>query len=216
MESVPGHRTVFPRALFRRLRISATAFEQSCPAALFLLAAVTAVLSVRGNGFPYVLVPAASVLLVWALIPTRDALVRFALPMLPALIAALGWSGQQRDFIADEAGRARFAAEAELTVDDPSASARTGEAFRVRNLQCLVKRFRFGANAPWIEFASPLPRVLMDCRTNGPASVPLGFGDILLANGSFSAPEPDLHWLLVTRSTRISPDSLRRTSRCRR
>ncbi len=193
MESVPGYRTVFPRALFRRLRISATAFEQSCPAALFLLAAVTAVLSVRGNGFPYVLVPAASVLLVWALIPTRDALVRFALPMLPALIAALGWSGQQRDFIADEAGRARFAAEAELTVDDPSASARTGEAFRVRNLQCLVKRFRYGANAPWIEFENTKPRVLLDLgRGENAIAIPLGFGDTVLAKGVFSAPEPPL------------------------
>ena len=83
MESVPGQRTVFPRAPFRRIRKSATAFEQSCPAALFLAAAVTAVLSVRGDGFPYVLVPASSVLFVWALIPVRDALFRFALPMLP-------------------------------------------------------------------------------------------------------------------------------------
>ena len=193
MESVPGYRTVFPRALFRRLRISATAFEQSCPAAFFLLAAVTAVLSVRGNGFPYVLVPAASVLLVWALIPTRDALVRFALPMLPALIAALVWSGQQRNFIADEAGRARFAAEAELTVDDPSASARTGEAFRVRNLQCRVKRFRYGANAPWIEFKDSKPRVLLDLgRGENAIDIPLGFGDTVLAKGVFSAPEPPI------------------------
>lgn len=193
MESVPGHRTVFPRALFRRLRISATAFELSCPAALFLLAAVTAVLSVRGNGFPYVLIPAASVLLVWALIPTRDALVRFALPMLPALIAALVWSGQQRNFIADEAGRARFAAEAELIIDDPSASARTGEAFRVRNLQCRVKRFRYGANAPWIEFEGTKPRILLDCgRGENAIEIPLGFGDTVLAKGVFSAPEPPL------------------------
>ena len=107
MESVPGHRSVFPRALFRRIRKRATAFEQSCPAALFLAAAVTAVLSVRGDGFPYVLIPAVSVLLVWALIPVRDALFRFALPMLPVLISALIWSGQQRNMIAETAGRAR-------------------------------------------------------------------------------------------------------------
>ena len=193
MESVPGHRTVFPRALFRRIRISATAFEQSCPAALFLLASVTAVLSVRGNGFLFALIPAASVLLVWALVPTRDALIRFTLPMLPALLMALSWSGQQRNFIADEAGRARFAAEAELIVDDPSASARSGEAFRVRNLQCRVKRFRYGANAPWITFEGPLPRVLMDLGRGGNAiDVPLGFGDAVLAKGVFSAPEPPL------------------------
>ena len=103
MESVPGHRNVSPRALFRRIRTCATAFEQSCPAALFLLAAITAVLSVRGSGFPFALIPAASVLLVWMLVPTRDALIRFALPMLPALLAALSWSGQQRNLIADEA-----------------------------------------------------------------------------------------------------------------
>ncbi|MBQ7732195.1 MAG: ComEC/Rec2 family competence protein [Lentisphaeria bacterium] len=193
MESVPGHRTVSPRALFRRLRISASAFEQSCPAAFFLLAAVTAVLSVRGNGFPYVLIPAVSALLVWALIPTRDALVRFALPMLPALIAALVWSGQQRNLVADEAGRARFAAEAELTVDDPSASAWPGEAFRVRNLQCRVKRFRYGTNAPWIEFEDSKPRVLLDCgRGENAITIPLGFGDTVLAKGVFSAPEPPL------------------------
>jgi hypothetical protein len=163
MESVPGHRTVSPHALFRRIRISATAFEQSCPAAFFLLAAISAVLSVRGNGFPFVLIPAVSVLLVWALIPTRDALARFALPMLPALIVALIWAGQQRNLIADAAGRTHFAAEAELIIDDPSASARSGEAFRVRNLQCRVKRFRYGANAPWIEFEDSKPRVLLDC-----------------------------------------------------
>jgi len=193
MESVPGHRTVSPRALFRRIRKSATAFEQSYPAALFLLAAVTAVLSVRGNGFPFVLIPAASVLLVWALIPVRDALVRFALPMLPALIAALIWSGQQRNLIADAAGRAHFAAEAELIVDDPSASARSGEAFRVRNLQCRVKRFRYGADAPWIAFEGTSPRVLLD-RGRGEDAVilPLGFGDAVLAKGVFSAPEPSL------------------------
>ena len=193
MESVPGHRTVSPRALFRRIRISAAALEHSCPAAFFLLAAVTAVLSVRGNGFPFALIPAASVLLVWALIPTRDALVRFALPMLPALIVALIWSGQQRNLIADAAGRAHFAAEAELTVDDPSASARSGEAFRVRNLQCRVKRFRYGVNAPWLELGSKGARVLLDCgRGEDAVSVPLGFGDTLLAKGVFSAPEPPL------------------------
>ena len=195
MESVPGHRTVSPRALFRRIRISATAFEQSCPAALFLLAAVTAVLSVRGNGFPFALIPAASVLLAWALIPVRDALVRFALPMLPALIAALVWSGQQRNFIADAAGRTHFAAEAELTVDDPSASARSGEAFRVRNLQCRVKRFRYGANAPWITFEAVFPRVLLALGRSDAedaAAVPLGFGDTVLVKGVFSAPEPPL------------------------
>ena len=191
MESVPGHRTVFPRALFRRIRKSAVAFEQSCPAAFFLLAAVTAVLSVRGNGFPYVLIPALSVLLVWALIPVRDALFRFALPMLPALIVALHWSEQQRNFIADAAGRARFAAEAELTVDDPSASAWSGEAFRVRNLQCRLNRFRYSANAPWIEFGNESPRVLLDCgRGEGAVTVPLGFGDTVRAKGVFSAPEP--------------------------
>ena len=193
MEFVPGHSTVSPRALFRRIRKSAVAFEQSCPAAFFLFAAVTAVLSVRGNGFPYVLIPAASVLLVWALIPVRDALFRFALPMLPALIVALHWSGRQLNFIADASGRARFAAEAELTIDDPSASARNGEAFRVRNLQCRVKRFRYGANAPWIEFGNASPRVLLDCgRGEDAISVPLGFGDVILTKGVFSAPEPPI------------------------
>ena len=193
MESVPGHRTVSPRALFRRIRTGATALEQTCPAALFLLAAVTAVLSVRGNGFSFALIPAASVLLVWALVPTRDALIRFALPMLPALFVALSWAGQQRNLIADVAGRAHFAAEAELTIDDPSASGRNGEAFRVRNLQCCVKRFRYGANAPWLEFEGKLPRVLLDCgRGEDTVSVPLGFGDTVLAKGVFSAPEPPL------------------------
>ena len=192
MKRLPEHRILPPRALLRRVRVCALALENSCPAAFFLLAAVTAVLSVGGNGFPYVLIPTAAVLLVWALLPVRDALLRFALPMLPVLISAMLWSAQQRNFIAEETGHARFAAEAELIVDDPSASMQPGEAFRVKNLQCRVKRFRYGPNAPWIEFASPLPRVLMDCRTNGPASVPLGFGDILLANGSFSAPEPPL------------------------
>ena len=74
MGPVPQHRTVSPRALLRRARPGAAALETSCPAALFLLAAVTAVLSVRGNGFPYVLIPTAAVLLVWALLPVRDAL----------------------------------------------------------------------------------------------------------------------------------------------
>ena len=180
-----------PRAILRRARICAVTLENVCPAAFFLLAAVTAVLS-RGNGFPYVLIPTAAVLFVWALLPVRDALFRFALPMLPVLISAMLWSAQQRNFIAEETGHMRFAAEAELIVDDPSASMQPGEAFRVKNLQCRVKRFRYGPNAPWIEFASPLPRVLMDCRANGPASVPLGFGDVLLANGTFSAPEQPL------------------------
>ena len=195
MESVPGHRSVFPRALFRRIRKGATAFEQSSPAALFLAAAVTAVLSVRGDGFPYVLIPAVSVLLVWALIPVRDALFRFALPMLPVLISALIWSGQQRNMIAETAGRARFAAEAEFVIDDPSASARSGEAFRVRNLQCRVKRFRYGENAPWIEFEKVAPHVMLDRGRDGEsetADIPLGFGDVVRAKGVFSAPEPPL------------------------
>ena len=193
MESVPEHRSVSPRALFRRIRISATAFEQSCPAALFLSAAVTAVLSARGNGFPYVLVPAAAVLLIWTLVPTRDALVRFALPMLPVLIVALFWQGQQKNFVAEAAGRARFAAEAELTVDDPSASSRSGEAFRVRNLQCRVKRIRYGENVPWIEFEDVSPRVLLDLGREGElAAMPLGFGDTVRAKGVFSALETPL------------------------
>ena len=193
MESVPGHRSVSPRALFRRIGKSATAFEQSCPAALFLLAAVTAVLSVRGNGFPYALIPTASILLVWALVPVRDALFRFALPMLPALISALVWWGQQRNLIAETAGKARFAAEAELIVDDPSASARSGEAFRERNLQCRVKRFRYGGNAPWIEFGNAAPRVLLDCgRGEDALDIPLGFGDIVRTKGVFSVPDPPL------------------------
>ena len=195
MESVPEHRSVSPRALFRRIRKSATAFEQSCPAALFLLAAVTAVLSVRGDGFPFALIPTAAVLLVWALIPVRDALLRFALPMIPALVAALIWSGHQRDFIADAAGRAHFAAEAELIVDDPSASVQPGEPFRVRNLQCRVKRFRYGENAPWILFDSVCPRVLMDCGReddDDTVTVRPGFGDVVRAEGVFSAPEPPL------------------------
>ncbi len=193
MESVPGHRSVSPRALFRLIRKSATAFEQSCPAALFLLAAVTAVLSVRGDGFPFVLIPAGAVLVVWALVPVRDALFRFALPMLPALIAAMIWSGRQRDLIAETAGRARFAAEAEFIVDDPSASARSDEAFRVRNLQCRVSRFRYGADAPWIVFEKEQPRVLLDCgRGEDAADLPPGFGDTVRAKGVFSAPEPPL------------------------
>jgi len=192
MKRLPEHRILPPRALLRRARTCAVSLENSCPGAFFLLAAVTAVLSVGGNGFPYVLIPTAAVLLVWALISVRDALLRFALPMLPVLISAMFWSAQQRNFIAEETGHARFAAEAELIVDDPSASMQRGEAFRVKNLQCRVKRFRYGPNAPWIEFASPLPLVLMDCRENGPASVPLGYGDVVLAAGAFSAPEPPL------------------------
>jgi len=193
MESVPEHRTVSPRAMLRRVRTRAVALEQSCPASLFLLAAVTAVLSVRGNGFPFVLIPAGSLLFVWALIPVRDALLRFALPMLPALIAALCWSGNDHNIIAEETGHARFAAEAELIVDDPSASAQPGEAFRVKNLQCRVKRFRYGGNAPWIEFEGAGPLVLMDCGGEGsPEAVPLGFGDVVRAGGMFSAPEPPL------------------------
>ena len=194
MESVPEPRTLSPRALFRRIRKSATAFEQSCPAALFLAAAVTAVLSVRGDGFPYALIPAASVLLAWILIPMRDALFRFALPMLPALISAMIWSGQQRNVIAETAGRARFAAEAELTVDDPSASARNGEVFRVRDLQCRVKRFRYGPDAPWIEFDGVSPRVLLNFGREGDpaAGPPPGYGDTIRAKGFFTAPEPPL------------------------
>jgi len=193
MDPVPEHWTVPLRAQLRRARSGATSFEQSCPAALFLLAAITAVLSVRGNGFPFVLVPAASALIVWALIPTRDALLRFALPMLPALISALFWSAGQRNFIAEEAGHARFAAEAELIVDDPSASVQPGEAFRVKNLQCRVKRFRYGENAPWIAFDGVQPMILMECGgEDNPAAVPLGFGDVVRARGVFSAPEPPL------------------------
>ena len=194
MESVPEHRIrISPRALLRRARVRATAFEQSRPAALFLLAAAAAVLSARGDGFPFALIPTASVLLVWALIPVRDALLRFALPMVPALIAALCWSAQQRNLIAEETGHTRFAAEAELIVDDPSASVRTGEAFRVKNLQCRVKRFRYGANAPWIEFGSVRPRVLMTFgRDSGIAEIPLGYGDVVRADGVFSAPDPPL------------------------
>ena len=193
MESVPGHSTVSPCALFRRIRKSATAFEQSRPAALFLLAAVTAVLSVRGDGFSFALIPLASVLIVWALIPVRDALVRFALPMLPALIAATIWWSQQRNPAAEAAGRARFAAEAEFIIDDPSASARSGDAFRARNLQCILTRFRYGANAPWIAFEKEQPRVLLDCgRGEDAVTIPLGFGDTVRAKGIFSAPEPPL------------------------
>ena len=192
MNPPPEHRILPPRALLRRARTGAVALENACPAAFFLLAAITAVLSVGGNGFPYVLIPTAAVLFVWALIPVRDALLRFALPMLPVLVSAMLWSARQHNFIAEETGHARFAAEAELIVDDPSASMQTDEAFRVKNLQCRVKRFRYGPNAPWIEFAFPLPRVLMECRANGPASVPLGFGDVVLVGGSFSAPEPPI------------------------
>lgn len=193
MESVPGHRTLSLRAMLRRARSGATSFEQSCPAALFLLAAVTAVLSVRGNGFPYVLIPAASVLLVWTLIPLRDALFRFALPMLPVLVSALVWSANRHDFIAEVAGRSRFAAEAELTVDDPSASMHPGEAFRARRLQCRVERFRYGPEAPWIELDGVRPRVLLECgNEDSPAAVPLGFGDTIRTKGVFSAPEPPL------------------------
>jgi len=179
--------------MLRRVRSRAVMLEQSCPAALFLLAAITAVLSVRGNGFPYSLVPAASVLLVWALVPTRDALLRFALPMLPALAAALFWLMGQHNSIAEETGHARFAAEAELIVDDPSASMQPGDAFRVKNLQCRVKRFRYGENAPWIELGGVRPRVLLECgREDSPAAVPLGFGDVVRAEGMFSVPEPPL------------------------
>jgi len=193
MESVPEHRMISPRAMFRRMRREATAFEQSIPAALFLLAAVTAVLSVRGDGFPYVLIPAASVLLVWALIPVRDALLRFALPMLPVLISALVWSESRHNFIAEASGHTLFAAEAELTVDDPSASMQPGEAFRVKRLRCRVERFRYGPTGPWTEFGSIRPTVLLECgREEGPAAIPLGFGDTVRAKGVFSVPEPPL------------------------
>ena len=194
MESVPEHRICLsPRALLRRARRRAAALERSCPATLFLLAAVTAVLSVQEDGFPFILIPAASVLLVWALLPTRDALLRFALPMIPALISAQIWSARQQNFIAGEAGRARFAAEAELIVDDPSASVQPGEAFRVKNLQCRVKWLRYGANGPWVEFKGTAPRVLMNFRRDDElAKVPLGFGDVIRAEGVFSAPEPPL------------------------
>ena len=193
MESVPEHRMISPRAMLRRARRDATSFEQSCPAALFLLAAVTAVLSVRGDGFPYVLIPVASVLFVWALIPLRDALLRFALPMLPVLISALVWSETRHNFVAEVSGHTRFTAEAELTVDDPSASMQPGEAFRVKRLRCRVERFRYGPSAPWIEFNGVRPLILMECgRENGPAAIPLGFDDMLRARGVFSAPEPPL------------------------
>ena len=114
MKRLPEHRILPPRALLRRVRVCALALENSCPAAFFLLAAVTAVLSVGGNGSPYVLIPTAAVLLVWALLPVRDALLRFALPMLPVLISAMLWSAQQRNFIAEETGHARFAAETDI------------------------------------------------------------------------------------------------------
>ena len=194
MVSVPEHRIrISPRALLRRARRHAIGLEQSCPAAFFLLAAIAAVLSVRGDGFPFVLIPTVSVLLVWALLPLRDALLRFALPMVPALIASLVWSAQQHNFIAEETGHARFAAEAELTVDDPSASVQPGKAFREKNLQCRVNRFRYGANAPWIEFKGVAPRVVMNFRRGGELeNFPLGFGDVIRANGVFSAPDPPL------------------------
>ena len=90
-------------------------------------------------------------------------------------------------------GRTRFAAEAELTVDDPSASMQPGEAFRVKRLRCCVERFRYGPSAPWIEFNGIRPLILMECgREEGPAAIPLGFGDTVRAKGVFSAPDPPL------------------------
>ena len=86
-----------------------------------MLAAVIAVLSVRGNGFPFVcFVPAASILLAGLILPLNHALARFAIPMLAVLISACLWDASRRDVIAETAGRARFAAEAELVVADIS------------------------------------------------------------------------------------------------
>ena len=101
MNFLHKYRILPPRAILRRARTCAVALENACPAAFFLLAAVTAVLSARGNGFPFVLIPTAGALLVWALLPVRDALLRFALPMLPVLVSSMLWSAQLRNFIDD-------------------------------------------------------------------------------------------------------------------
>ena len=193
MESAPGHGTLSPKALLGSCRRSAESLSCTCPGFFFMLAAVIAVLSVWGNGFPFVcFVPAASILLAGLLLPLNRALVRFAIPMLAVLISAWHWDASRRDVIAETAGRARFAAEAELVVADPSASMQPGEAFRVSRITCRVKRFRYGPGGEWIEFDAPYPEVLLDCGADGPASVPLGYGDLIRSNGYFAPPDKPL------------------------
>ncbi|MCR4805013.1 MAG: hypothetical protein K5981_05100, partial [Clostridia bacterium] len=64
MESAPGHGIFAPEALLGSCRRSAESLSYTCPGVFFMLAAVIAVLSVWGNGFPFVcFVPAASILL---------------------------------------------------------------------------------------------------------------------------------------------------------
>lgn len=193
MESAPGHGTFSPEALLGSCRRSAESLSYTCPGAFFALSAVIAVLSVRGNGFPFVcFIPAASLLLAGLLLPLNRALVKFAIPMLAVLISAWFWDASRRDVIAETAGRARFAAEAELIVADPSASMQPGEAFRVSRITCRVKRFRYGPGGAWTEFDAPYPEVLLDCGADGPASVPLGYGDRVRTNGYFAPPDQPL------------------------
>ena len=193
MERAPGHRTLSAKAALRACRCRAVSVSQTRPAALFLLAAVIAVLSVRGNGIPFVcFVPAASVLLAWLILPRRSAILQFALPMLAVLISAWSWNDRQRNVVAESVGHARFAAEAEFVVADPSASMRPEKAFRVKHMSCRLKRLRFGADAPWIEFERPWPEVMVDCRGGSPAAVPLGYGDLVLSEGVFSLPDKPL------------------------
>lgn len=193
MESAPGHGIFAPEALLGSCRRSAESLSYTCPGLFFMLAAVIAVLSVWGNGFPFVcFVPAASILLAGLLLPLNRALARFAFPMLAVLISAWLWDAGRRDVIAETAGRARFAAEAELVVADPSASMQPGEAFRVARITCRVKRFRYGPGGAWVEFDAPYPEVLLDCGSDGPASVPLGYGDCIRVNGYFAPPDKPL------------------------
>jgi len=193
MESAPGHGTFSPAALLRSCRRSAESPSYTCPGAFFALSAVIAVLSVWGNGFPFVcFVPAASLLLAWLFLPLNRVLVKFAFPMLAVLISAWLWDARQRDVIGETAGRTRFAAEAELIVADPSASMQPGEAFRVSRITCRVKRFRYGPGGAWVEFAAPYPEVLLECGSDGPASIPLGYGDCVRSNGYFAPPDQPL------------------------
>ena len=193
MESAPGHGIVSPEAFLRSCRRSAESLSYTCPGVFFALSAVIAVLSVRGNGFPFVcFVPAASVLLAWLFLPLNRALVKFAFPMLAVLISAWLWDARSQDALAETAGRGLFSAEAELVVADSSASMQPGEAFRVSGITCRVKRFRYGPGGAWVEFDAPYPEVLLDCGSDGPASVPLGYGDLVRSNGYFAPPDKPL------------------------
>jgi len=193
MEPAPGHRIISARAVLHSCRRKAVLLSQTCPAAIFLMAAVIAVLSVRGNGFPFVpFIPTLSLLAAFALLPRRNALLQFGLPMLAVLISAWYWIAGQQNLVAEAVGRSKFAAEAELVVTDPSVSMQPGEAFRVKHFTCRLERLRFGGDGPWIEFAPRQPSVLLECGWDGPASVPVGFGDRIRSNGVFAPPNEPL------------------------